>query len=52
MDLGRLDEEARDQLAPFLEVGRLPEIHHVVLDGFPIDDQRICLLYTSDAADE
>ena len=43
MHLGRFDEEARHQLAPFLEIAGFAEIHHVVLDGFPVHDQRVAL---------
>ena len=41
--LGRLDEKAAHQLAPFLEIGRLAEIHHVVFDRFPVHHQRVTL---------
>src|ERR1700722_13103105 len=41
LDFGRRREAMRDQLAPFLEIGRTAKIDRVVLDGLPRNEQPV-----------
>src|SRR6185312_6043152 len=43
LDVGRRGEALADQLAPFLEVGRLTEVDSVVLERLPLHEQPIAL---------